>query len=152
MTNRPTLIAEARSWEGTPYHPQAHNKGVGASCAGLLYGLAIHLPWLVPGFSLEALPDRWRCYGELPNGELMEACDALLVATDVVLPGDVLLFKWKPEWPAQHCGIYLGPGEDGDGRLLHAYNKIKMVKETRMGGVWWRRFCKSYTWPGLAAT
>jgi NlpC/P60 family putative phage cell wall peptidase len=36
---RNTIIAEARSWIGTPYHHQAALKGVGCDCLGLVRGV-----------------------------------------------------------------------------------------------------------------
>lgn len=34
---RAPLIAEAKTWEGTPYSPKGRVKGVGVDCGGLLY-------------------------------------------------------------------------------------------------------------------
>ena len=39
MIERETIVAAARGWLGTPYHPQASVKGVGCDCLGLIFGL-----------------------------------------------------------------------------------------------------------------
>ena len=39
MTDSAKIVAQARSWLGTPYHHQARLKGVGCDCLGLLRGL-----------------------------------------------------------------------------------------------------------------
>ncbi len=42
---RTGILAEARSWIGTPYHHKGRLKGVGVDCGGLIYELfAPHLP------------------------------------------------------------------------------------------------------------
>ena len=34
------IVAEALTWEGTPFHHQESVKGVGCDCKGLIYGIA----------------------------------------------------------------------------------------------------------------
>ena len=39
LITRAAIVAEARSWLGTPYHHQASRKGAGADCLGLVRGV-----------------------------------------------------------------------------------------------------------------
>jgi hypothetical protein len=41
MFTRDAVIAEARSWLGTPWHHQASLKGVGCDCIGFIRGVAL---------------------------------------------------------------------------------------------------------------
>lgn len=39
MIYRKQIISEARSWLGTPFHPQARLKSIGCDCIGLIVGV-----------------------------------------------------------------------------------------------------------------
>ena len=48
MITAQRLISQARLWNGTPYHDQAHTRGVGCDCVGLFVGLGSELGiWLI---------------------------------------------------------------------------------------------------------
>jgi NlpC/P60 family putative phage cell wall peptidase len=138
---RNQIVAEARSWLGTPYHHQAALKGIGCDCIGLLRGIfaafggTVDLPadyspsWHVHRAE-ERLRDGLRRYGqEVP----------LLSAR----PGDILLF-----------GIGKGPAAHGavlveDSVIIHAYAEAGVVIASRLTGRWlaWRR--AAFVFPGV---
>jgi NlpC/P60 family putative phage cell wall peptidase len=61
----PRIVAEARSWIGTPYHHQASLKGVGCDCIGLVRGI-----WRAAiGPEPEAMPAYSRDWGEAAGAE-----------------------------------------------------------------------------------
>jgi NlpC/P60 family putative phage cell wall peptidase len=114
MVSRADIIAEARSWIGTPYAHQASVKGIGCDCLGLVRGV-----WrAVYGKEPEQPPPYSRDWAEVHGREtLAEAAGRhmIAVATDKIRPADVLLFAMKDHSPAKHCAILTAPG-----RMLHS--------------------------------
>jgi len=138
---RNQIVAEAKSWLGTPYHHQAAIKRVGCDCIGLLKGIyaafggVIDLPadyspsWHVHRAE-ERLRDGLRRYGaEVP----------LLSAR----PGDILLFGIG-KGPAAHGAVLIEPDI-----IMHAYAEAGAVIPSRLTGRWlaWRR-C-AFAFPGI---
>lgn len=128
---RAAAIAEATSWIGTPYRHQASLKGVGCDCLGLVRGV-----WRVV---LGAEPERPPAYrpdwAEATGADtLTEAAmrHLLPVAPDAMLPGDVLLFRWRPGLPAKHAGILVS-----ETRFVHAHAGAAVASAPLSG--WWRR-------------
>ncbi len=115
------IIAEAMTWAGTPFRHQGSRKGVGCDCLGLVRGV-------------------WRAvYGrepELPGPYAMDwnetaAGDPLLEAArrhcaekqaGAIRCGDLLLFRWKPQYAAKHMGILVSAE-----RFIHAYDGNAVV-------------------------
>jgi NlpC/P60 family putative phage cell wall peptidase len=81
MSNSPitadSVVAEARSWIGTPYQHQASLKGVGCDCLGLVRGV-----WRATiGAEPEPMPPYAPDWAEAASGEpLVEAALRHLVA------------------------------------------------------------------------
>ncbi len=102
------IVAEARSWIGTPYRHQASLKGVGCDCLGLLRGV-----WrAVVGAEPERPPPYAPDWAEAAGAEtLRDAARRWLVEIDTVevKSGDVLLFRWRAHLPAKHCAIVTAP-------------------------------------------
>src|SRR3712207_7216939 len=85
------IIAEARSWIGTPYRHQASLKGVGCDCLGLLRGV-----WRgVMGAEPQRLPPYTPDWAEAGSDALHEGARRFLIEADAVAPGVVLLFRWR---------------------------------------------------------
>ncbi|MEO1660940.1 MAG: NlpC/P60 family protein [Pseudomonadota bacterium] len=124
------IVAEARTWIGTPYRHQASERGIGADCLGLVRGV-----WrAVIGPEPESLPAYTPGWAEALREEtLLDAAQRHLTELPLQLaqPGDVLLFRMGLGHPAKHCAILT----DED-RILHAYWG-RAVCETRL--VPWRR-------------
>jgi NlpC/P60 family putative phage cell wall peptidase len=104
MNTPEKIVAEARSWIGTPYRHQASLKGVGCDCLGLLRGV-----WRgVMGEEPEGAPPYSAGWAESGGGEaLIEAARRHLVEVPggAFEPGDVLLFRFRQHLPAKHCAI-----------------------------------------------
>lgn len=140
---RETIVAEARLWLGTPYRHQGSLLGVGCDCLGLVRGVWRGLYGTEP----EAPPSYSADWGEGSGTEpLLEAArrHLLPVADAVPLPGDVLLFRWRPHLPAKHCGIYTGAG-----RMIHAYQAAGTVAEGAMHATWQKRIAGVFAFPGV---
>lgn len=139
---RGQVIAEARSWIGTPYRHQASLKGVGCDCLGLLRGVwrALH------GDEPEATPAYAPDWAEA-NGEERLAAAARRhlheIGPGAAEPGDVLLFRWRPHLPAKHAAILTAPD-----RMVHAHDGAA-VAEVYFAPFWRRRLAYAFRFPSF---
>jgi NlpC/P60 family putative phage cell wall peptidase len=136
------VIAEAMSWLGTPYRHQGSRKGVGCDCLGLVRGV-----WRAV-YGVE--PERPGPYS--PDWAEAGAGDVLLDAAHRhcteklpghALPGDLLVFRWRPLHAAKHLGILLG----GD-RFIHAYEG-HAVTVSPLIAQWRRKIAGVFAFPGV---
>lgn len=139
---RVQIVAEARSWIGTPWVHQHRAKGEGVDCAGLLTSVAHKL-----GLSDFDVID----YGRLPDGlEMLNICDAHMTRIPVTAlqPGDAACMRIA-RLP-QHIGI-VGDYVHGGLSLIHADSGIGRVVEHQLTGKWLDRIVASYVmeapWP-----
>ncbi len=139
MPIRQTIIAEARSWIGTPYRHRASVKGVGTDCLGLVRGVWRALYGSEPE-DLPAYGPDWAAVGG--EATLLEAARRHLIARKEAMPGDVLLMRWRPHGPATHLGI-LSTAET----MIHAYDGLA-VTESPLGPAWQRRIAGVFSFPG----
>lgn len=139
---RDAIVAEARSWLGTPYRHQASLKGTGADCLGLVRGV-----WrAVVGEEPESAPPYTPDWAEALGQEtLLSAARRHMreVAPGRVQAGDILLFRMALGTPAKHAAFVVG--ED---RILHAYWG-RAVCETRLVPWWRRRIAAAFQFPGV---
>jgi NlpC/P60 family putative phage cell wall peptidase len=137
---RAAIVAEARSWIGTPYRHQASLKGVGCDCLGLVRGVWRALYGAEPEPTPAYSPD----WAEAGGSEALANAAArhlLPTAIAAAAPGDVLLFHWRPHLPAKHAAILVA--ED---RLVHAYDGCP-VAEVYLGPSWRRRLAFAFKFP-----
>jgi NlpC/P60 family putative phage cell wall peptidase len=139
---RDRIVAEARSWIGTPYRHQASLKGVGCDCLGLVRGvwraLYIYEPEPVPAYA----PD----WAEASGREfLVEAARRHLTEVGIAgfEPGDVLLFRWRAGFPAKHAAIITAPD-----LMVHAHDGAA-VAEVAIAPWWRRRLGFAFRFPEL---
>lgn len=137
---RDQIVAEARSWIGTPYRHQASLKGVGCDCLGLVRGI-----WrALYGAEPEATPAYSPDWAEVSGDERLAAAarrHLIEVATHDAQPGDVLLFRWRPLLPAKHAAILVTPD-----RMIHAYDGAA-VAEVHFAPFWRRRIAFAFRFP-----
>lgn len=136
---RELIVAEARSWLGTPYRHQASLKGVGCDCLGLVRGV-----WRTAvGPEPEAPPPYRPDWAELGGDEaLLAAAQRWLRPIETPRPGDVLLFRMTPGAPGKHAAVMSGPE-----RMIHAYWGRAVVESAL--GAWWRmRLVAAFAFPG----
>lgn len=60
---RASVLAEARSWIGTPYHHKGRAKGIGVDCGGMLYEV-----YAACGFCLKPFPAEYPADWTLHQG------------------------------------------------------------------------------------
>lgn len=140
---RDELIAEARTWLGTPWVHQACAKGAGVDCLHYIAGVvrAFGRPEAERFF---ANPD-WQSYGRHPDPVMMFAgCDELMnrIALEEALPGDVLVFRCG-RWP-MHFGMLSRPNY-----MLHAWLGAGRVIEQRIDEKWAARIVRAYRIRGV---
>lgn len=114
MSVNADVLAIAGSWIGTPYRHQGAVKGVGCDCLGLVRGIWRELygaePEVVPAYAAD--------WAERAGEErLMAAAGRHFVdvlSFEESLPGDLVLFRFRPHLAAKHAGILARlPCEDG---------------------------------------
>jgi NlpC/P60 family putative phage cell wall peptidase len=139
---RSAIVAEARSWIGTPYRHQASLKGVGCDCLGLVRGVWRAIIGPEPARAPPYAPD----WAEATAAEsLAEAAARYLTAVplDRFAPGDVLLFRWRARLPAKHAAIVTAPD-----KMVHAHDGAA-VAEVAIAPWWRRRLAYAFRFPGL---
>lgn len=136
------IVAEARSWIGTPYRHQASLKGVGADCFGLVRGV-----WrAVIGPEPEPVPPYTPEWAEAGGGEALLAAarrHLLAVSLDEAAPGDVLLFRFRAHAPAKHCAILASSGT-----MIHAHDGAA-VAEVSLARWWTRHRAAAFAFPAF---
>ena len=134
------VVAEARAWIGTPYRHQASLRGVGCDCLGLLRGV-----WRgLYGEEPEAAPPYAPDWAEAGGAEgLLIAARRHLVALETIpiAPGQVLLFRWRPDLPAKHCAIAAS-----DRAMIHAHDGAA-VAEVAIRPWWGRHLAHVFRFP-----
>lgn len=133
MTTREEIVAEARTWIGTPFHHQGRVKGRGVDCAGLIVGTA-----RACGIAAGDMSG----YSRTPSGgmlqeELERQCDRVSEA----LPGDIYLMRFERE--PQHVAFATDIG------VLHAYANARTVAEHVLDDKWRRRIVAVYRLRGI---
>ena len=120
------VVAEARTWIGTPWKHQARVKGIGVDCIGLVGGVASALGIRE---AFEWRDDRsLRGYGRTPVPEtLLDACERFMDRVAVIdrRIGDVLVIGFSAG--PQHFAIVSRRSPDC---IIHAYAQRRAVVET----------------------
>lgn len=132
------VIAEARTWLGTPFHHQACLRGQGVDCGQLVVGVGVAL-----GVMPQPGPE-WRMYGRTPNPRQMRRqLETFLqpVENGMQVYGDIMWIGWRPHLP-MHLGFWTDWCGSG---IIHAYSNVGAVVETVMPPdllkevhSWWR--------------
>lgn len=135
------VLAAAQGFLGTPYRHQGSTAGVGCDCLGLIRGV-----WrMLYGREPEEPPAYASDWAERGGADrLIEAAlrhfgPALPV--EAMMPGDVILFRWRDGMPAKHAGIYAG-----DDRFIHAYEQAAVVNSPLVPA-WRRRIAAVHRFP-----
>lgn len=140
---RSTIVAETRTWIGTPYQHQASLKGVGCDCLGLVRGV-----WRgVIGAEPERAPPYVAGWAEVSGVEALAKAAArhlIAIERDAFREGDVLLFRWRANLPAKHAAIVTAADA-----MVHAHDGAA-VAEVALAPWWRRRLAYSFRFPGVA--
>lgn len=135
MATRRQIIAEARTWLGTPFHHQGRLKGVGVDCAGVVIGVAKVLNIVDVDIT---------GYSRLPSGDLLKKhLRENMIEIDIAdaKAGDVLLFSFDRD--PQHVAFLTDVG------ILHAYMQVKKCIEHSFDDVWKSRVRGAFKFKGV---
>lgn len=141
MVTRAQIVAEARTWIGTPWRHQGRLKGVGVDCIGLLACIAKDLGifhYDVTGYSRQPNPK------ELVRH--IEAAGMLRIPKEKALPADAALIDFGGG--PQHLAI-LSDYKFGGLAFIHALSKVGYVAEHRLPSGWLRGIWRLYRFPGI---
>jgi NlpC/P60 family putative phage cell wall peptidase len=137
---REKIVAETRSWIGTPYRHQASLKGLGCDCLGLVRGV-----WrAIVGDEPERAPPYAPDWAEATGAEALADAAArhlIAIASADFASGDVLLFRWRANLPAKHAAIVTAPG-----KMVHAHDGAA-VAEVFIAPWWRRRLAYAFKFP-----
>lgn len=156
MATRRDVVDAARRWIGTPFHHQAHVRGVGGDCGGLIGGVGVDVGLKAPDFWTREFDPLFCGYGRTPHaGSLTRALQQFLEPIDVIDAdlGDVLVMRF-PELPAEdhHVGI-VADYVHGGLSLIHAMSRAPArVVEHRLAPPWSGRVVGAFRYPGLQLT
>jgi len=150
VIDRADIVAEARTWQGTPWRHQARVKRLAVDCVGLIGGVAAALGIAQ---AREWMADRaMHCYGTTPDPDaFFPACERFMCRVplaDATL-GDVLAmaFSIRP----QHLAFVsrVNPLYGNPTYLIHAYSSVGKVVENGVA-VAKARVLRAYRLPGVA--
>lgn len=128
--SRAAIVAEARSWLGTPYRHQTSIKGLGADCIGLIGGVPRNLG--MPSGLAWANDPAMKGYSATPNeGPLMAAVSKYLVPIERAAPGDILLMRWEDD-----PGHFAIVSQLAPLMIVHAFSSARKVSEHNIAGFW----------------
>ncbi|NBO18583.1 MAG: peptidase P60 [Proteobacteria bacterium] len=144
MTIETDIVAQARTWLGTPFHHQARLKGKGCDCLGLVVGVVDELGLKDKnGVKLAAYDEV--TYSKQPDGAyLTEKLTGLLLEVPIAeaRAGDLALFRVREN--PQHLAIL----SDYEGTLgmIHCFAPARKVVEHRLDDDWKLRLLKVFRW------
>jgi len=141
ITLQQCVVAEAENWLGTPYRHQSSSCGVGCDCLGLVRGVWKAVYGAAPSVDYPYAADWAEFGGEDRLQQAAERYCGMPVSQDFMIPGDLLLFRWRPQFPAKHIGILSGPEH-----FIHAYEKAGVVRSALVPG-WRRKISAVYRFP-----
>lgn len=148
MATRGDIVAEARRWIGTPYLHQAHLRGVGTDCGGLVAGVAVAVGLVPARWWAETFEPSFGGYGRQPAlDSLSRICDTFADRTDSrARPGDFLLMRFDGE--PTHLAI-VADYRHGGLSVIHALSRLGEVAEHRLAVGWARRVVRVYRYRGI---
>lgn len=92
-SQRAAVVAEARTWIGTPYHHQQRVKGAGVDCAQFLAGVYSAVG-LIPAIAIPHYPPDWHLHRDAERylGIVLE--HAREIAAAELRPADVVVWRF----------------------------------------------------------
>ncbi|MFB9951338.1 NlpC/P60 family protein [Rhizobium puerariae] len=138
------VVALAEGWIGTPYRHQGAARGIGCDCIGLIRGIWGELYGDEPGPVPAYAPDWAERSGE---DRLLDAARRLFggpLPIGEAEPGDLLLFRWRPDCAAKHAGILVRPRH-----FIHAYEQSAVTRSALVPS-WKRKIAAVHRFPDVS--
>ncbi len=137
------VLAATGRYIGTPYRHQGSAVGIGCDCLGLVRGVWRDLY----GGEPEAVPAYAPDWAERAREErLLEAAARHFVPVPGLAeaePGDLLVFRFRPQFAAKHAGILAGPDH-----FIHAYEQASVIRSALVPA-WKRRIAGVFRFPDI---
>lgn len=108
---RASVIAEAKTWIGTPYRQLGDSKGASIDCSMLLVRCLVDAGIFEP-FDPRPYPPNWHLHKK--EEKYIAWMDTIAVETQQPKAGDIVLFKYGQCF--SHSGLMITPT-----RVVHAY-------------------------------
>lgn len=122
---RAAVVAEARSWIGTPYHHQGDIKGLGVDCAMIIVRVFCDLG-LIPRFDPRPYSRDWMMHRD--EERYLSWMPGRGNEVERPRPGDVVV--WRHGRLFSHGGIVTEWSDDGPQLVVHAWAKARVVIES----------------------
>lgn len=124
------ILAEARTWLGTPFLHGASLKGKGCDCVGFVVGV-----WRACGYELPDIPPYTSDWPYQSGDPLLLQAQRYLTLKEPTAwsAGDVLFFRWRPHEPVGHVAL-----ASSTSTMIHAHEGA-CVTEVHMHPAWQRR-------------
>lgn len=126
---RARVVAEARSWLGTPYHHLGDVKGVGVDCAMLLVRCYVDTG-VLEAFDPRPYSPQW--HQNRDEERYLGWLERVAVVTEEPVPGDVAVFRFGQKVRPFSHGAILVEGDQRDGVVVHALRSGRMVMPQRL--------------------
>lgn len=147
MITRTDIVTEALDWLGTPFADCQATKHIGVDCVGLILGVGRAL-----GIAMPAIPQyspQWHLHHKVEKLVLtMEELGLQCKALSQRAPGDILVFRLKPDIPCSHLGIQV----DSD-KMVHAATSKELttgrVLMAKLRGKWLGQLHYVFHFPGV---
>jgi cell wall-associated NlpC family hydrolase len=115
---RQAVIAEARTWLGTPWHHEARVKGAGVDCAMLLAEV-YERAGIIEHVEVGHYPMDWHLHRDIER--IVEIVEQYAHPTTDPHAGDVVLFKFGRTF--SHGGILVGENSE----IIHAVRNVGVI-------------------------
>lgn len=120
---RAAVVAEARTWIGTPYHHRARVKGAGVDCAMILIEVYAACG-VIENFDTGDYPGDWMMHrdDERYIGFIAPLAEEYDPAAEPIMPGDIVVWRYARTY--SHGGIVtVWP------KVVHAFAPFGVVSE-----------------------
>jgi cell wall-associated NlpC family hydrolase len=119
---RAAIIAEAKTWVGTPYRQLGNSKGASVDCSMLLVECLISAG-IFQKFDPRPYPPNWHLHKK--EEKYLDWMNTLSVETGETKPGNIVVFRFGQCF--SHGGILITPT-----RIVHAYVHWGFCAESEM--------------------
>lgn len=142
MIERSKVVEVARTFVGTRFLINGRNPAGGIDCGGLLLLVAAQV-----GAHYRDVSKRYTEFPTRSDERLRHLREHMQeVPLEALAPGMVLGLWALRAGIVQHLAIWSGPGPDGDGRMIHAWDEAGEVRESRVGKYWRSRIVGVFDW------
>jgi cell wall-associated NlpC family hydrolase len=145
MNLRQRIVAEAKTWIGTPFHDQAGVKGVGVDCAYLV-GKTAEATGCIEKF--QVAPYTWEQFWHSDKEMLCDIVEGFgcTRVNGFPSPGDIVVFQMPRTRACCHLGIMI---ENNQFIHAHLLSGVRRVVVNTLEGEYFNSLKRIYSFPGV---